>query len=72
MTPQVSKMSEANFIIFSLPKIVDPANYFELHDTLYTPSPITPLHQNPPLIARTKIKFRESKQIKNPLLRKTK
>ena len=36
------------FEAFSLSKIGDPANYFELHDTLYTPSPITPLHQNPP------------------------
>ena len=60
------------FEAFSLSKIGDPANYFELHDTSYTPSPITPVHQNPPWQARTKIKFWESKQIKNPLLRETK
>ena len=25
-------------------------HFFELHDTLYTPSSITPLHHNPPLV----------------------
>ena len=72
MASQLLKIYVCFCVAFSLSKIGDPANYFELHDTSYTPSPITPVHQNPPWQARTKIKSWGSKQIKNQLLRETK